>query len=468
MKYTIDNPQELLKEITNYLKPKQKEKQENGEVFTPMWIIFEMLDALDIAYDKEYGKSIFTEKNLKWFEPASGIGNFFIGVYLRLMDGLILHIPNYESRKKYIIENMLYMSEINIANVEICKKIFNPNNLYKMNIYIGDTLEMKLLDEWPEIINGFDIIIGNPPYNKGSIGCTRKNASHKTLGKYEAIWPKFINKSFELLRFSGFLVFIIPLSWLKNTHKLHNMILEKNICYLRLWDNSKSLEAINGKIPISLFILQNVVNTNNKTNIISEIKSKKLLSSSTAYLNPKYSIPLAFHNIFNKLIEFIESQNLQLEFKTKIITSSGNKIKLPCEYTQNDLWAVDTYTIKEGIMVKKANGLHQDANKKKIIISNKSSFIGAFIDDGRLGLTGSWKSYILGDNLEVILKLLSFKICNIIGHYTKYKQDFLEPDVFMFIPDIRKLGLIDITEDVFYSLIGLSQQELSQIELYGV
>ena len=83
-------------------------------------------------------------------------------------------------------------------------------------------------------------------------------------------------------------------------------------------------------------------------------------------------------------------------------------------------------------MVKKANGLHQDANKKKIIISNKSSFIGTFIDDGRLGLTGSWKSYILGDNLEVILKLLSFKICNIIGHYTKYKHDFLTAQKYLF------------------------------------
>ena len=465
MQNTIDKPEELLKEISSYLKPKQKEKQENGEVFTPMYIIFEMLDALDAAYNKAYGKSIFTEKNLKWFDPASGIGNFFIGVYLRLMDGLVSQIPDFEYRKKYIIENMLYMSELNIANVEICKKIFNPNNLYAMKIYIGDTLEMNMLNEWPEIINGFDIIIGNPPYNKGSIGCTRKTASHKTSEKYEAIWPKFINKSFEWLSLSGFLVFIIPLSWLKSTHKLHNILLEKHIYWLRLWDNSKSLEVINGKIPISLFILQNVVNMHNKkTNIISEIKSKKLLSSSTEYLNPKYSIPLAFHNIFNKLLTFIESQNLRLEFKTKVITSSGSKIKLPNEYTQNDLWAVDTYTIKEGLMVKKANGLHQDANKKKIIISNKSSFIGTFIDDGRLGLTGSWKSYILGDNLEVILKLLSFKICNIIGHYTKYKQDFLEPDVFMFIPDIRKLGIIDITEDAFYELIGLSQQELLQIK----
>jgi len=35
------------KMIDSCLKPKQKEKQENGEVFTPMELVFEMLDNLD-------------------------------------------------------------------------------------------------------------------------------------------------------------------------------------------------------------------------------------------------------------------------------------------------------------------------------------------------------------------------------------------------------------------------------------
>jgi hypothetical protein len=37
----IDKPQELLELIDSCLKPKQKEKQENCEVFTPMCLIFE-------------------------------------------------------------------------------------------------------------------------------------------------------------------------------------------------------------------------------------------------------------------------------------------------------------------------------------------------------------------------------------------------------------------------------------------
>jgi hypothetical protein len=95
----IDKPKELLELIDSCLKPKQKEKQENGEVFTPMCFVFEMLDNLDTHYIKEYKRSIFTEQNFKWFDPASGMGNFPIAVYLKLMEGLKIQIPNDEDRK---------------------------------------------------------------------------------------------------------------------------------------------------------------------------------------------------------------------------------------------------------------------------------------------------------------------------------------------------------------------------------
>lgn len=446
---SIYEPDKVL-ELMN-VKPKEKEKKENGEVFTPLYLVNEMLDQLDHAYTEEHGKSIFTEPHLKWFDPAAGIGNFPFVVYQRLMNGL--NIPD---RRKHILEQMIYAAELNPKNVLMYKTIFDGDK-YKLHIYEGDTLKMDVKKE--SGVDKFDVILGNPPFNKGGIrSCTGKQLGEKN----ETIWTKFIENSFECLKPDGFLVFINPLSWLKKSHSLHNEMLEKHIVWLKLWDNIKSLATINGEIPISLFILQNTKNATNKTTeIVSENKRKKLTTISNEYLNPKYSIPLAYHSIFDKLIQFIETHNCNLEYKTKTIKSSGTKEKIPTEYSLEDNWAIDTFTIKEGILVKKVIEQHPDANKRKLIIANKIGFKGAFIDEGKLNLTGNNKFYILGDKLEVILKLMNFGFANIICDYTKYCMSFLDNGAFTYIPDIRKLGIQDITEDEFYKLIGFTPQEIN-------
>ena len=413
MKNIIDRPKELLELIESCLKPKQKEKQENGEVFTPMPIVFELLDKLDSHYLDENGRSIFSVPGLKWFDPASGMGNFPVGVYMRLMVGLEKEIPIAEERRRHIIEDMLYMSEINAKNVFICREIFNGDK-YKMNIREGDTLNMnesELNDKWKVVLkNGFDVIVGNPPFNKGGI----RSCTGKLLGdKNETIWPDFIKNSLKKwLKPSGYLVFINPLSWLKKSHSMHNMMLDNHIVWLKLWDTSKSKEKINAEIPISSYVLQNKTNIKkNETILISEMLRSKTTTTSSGYLNPEHTIPLAFHSIFSKLSMYIEEQDCKLVYKTKTVVSDGLKVALPSSsYTADDKWAVDTYLANGGIRVKKAFEKHPDAEKRKIIIANKSTFDGSFIDDGKLSLTGNHKFYILGDDLELIKRYLISKL----------------------------------------------------------
>ena len=444
----IDNPKELLELIHDCLKPKDVEKKQFGEVFTPMHVINEMLNKLP--------HHVWLDKNLKWLDPATGMGNFPIAVYLRLMESLKEELPDHMERKKHILQEMLYMGELNKKNVLVCNQIFNFNGEYKLNLYQGDSLKVDYNETFK--VTQFDIILGNPPYNKGGI----RSHTGKQLGeKNITIWTKFIEKAFKWLKPNGYLAYINPLSWLKKSHSLHTIMLEKHIIWMKLWDNIKSLANINGKIPISLFVLQNKLNTDKeKTEIISEIQSKKLTTTSNEYLNPVYSIPLAYHSIFNKLINFIETKNLKLEYSTKTIKSTGTKTKIPKKYKLEDMLAIDTYTIKDGIMVKKTSETHPDANKRKLIIANKASFTGAFIDECKLSLTGNHKFYIIGDKLELIMKMLSFKIMSIIGHYTKYGQDFLDNDAFTYLPDIRKLKIDDIEELELYKLIGLSKDEI--------
>jgi len=188
----IDKPKELLELINECLKPKEIEKKQFGEVFTPMKLVNEMLDKLP--------KEVWKNKDLKWLDPCCGMGNFPIAVYLRLLEELKEVIKDERERKKHIIENMLYMSELNKKNVLICKQIFDINNEYQLNIYEGDSLKVDYEKEFK--VKQFDIIIGNPPY--------QDNSGNK--GKGHTLWTKFVELSLnKLLRIGGFLVFIHPI-----------------------------------------------------------------------------------------------------------------------------------------------------------------------------------------------------------------------------------------------------------------
>ena len=225
----IDRPKELLELINSCLKPKKIEKKKFGEVFTPMSIINEMLDNLDEYYTKKHSKSIFEEKNFKWLDPANGMGNFPIGVYYRLMGGLKEQIIDKEERKKHILENMLYMSEFNKKNVFVSRQIFDIENKYELNLYCGDSLTLDTEKEWG--VKEFDVVIGNPPYNKE----LKKSGA-------TAFYNEFVEKFIDTCKYH---TFIIPSRWFAGGKGLkkfrENMLKRKDIVYIRHFDNASKI-----------------------------------------------------------------------------------------------------------------------------------------------------------------------------------------------------------------------------------
>jgi len=191
--YSIEDPDKLIEYINDNISPNEKEKKEYGEVFTPIELVEEMLDKLP--------NEVWSNPHLRWLDPAVGIGNFPIIAYLKLMDGLKEWKPDDEERRKHILENMLYMVEINNKNIIILNKLLCLYK-YKLNIHTGDFLESDLNKIFG--IEKFDIIMGNPPYNKGGVG--------KGGGVF---WTKFIFKSIEILNNDGYLCYIHPLGWRK-------------------------------------------------------------------------------------------------------------------------------------------------------------------------------------------------------------------------------------------------------------
>jgi hypothetical protein len=459
--YNIKNPEKLLEQINKTLPFTKKAKEDRGEVFTPMNLVNEMLDKLP--------EEVWKNKDLKWLDPSAGMGNFPVAIYMRLMIGLKNEFFDEDKRRRHILEEMLYMVELDKGNVFIMNKIF-CSNTYKLNIFQGSFIEgdYKDFDIYSSNIK-FNIIVGNPPYNQGGIS-SKKREIQKVSGKVQkTIWPDFISKSFKLLKDSGYLLFINPLSWLKNTHKLHNSILEKHIIYLELWDVNYSKTNINAEIPLSIFLLHNINNKKNKTTIkICNSRAKYFPKNIKVYLDKSLSIPLGYIDILLKLSKYVKNNNCKLEYKTKksidtTLKKDSNKKRNQLKYKTleelrkikaDDKYCIDTYADNE-YQLNITKRYHPDFDKHKIILSHKSELEGIFIDKGRLGICGTHNYYIMGNNLELIKKILTFEIIKKASKYTKYGQNFLDTDFFNYVPDLRKLGHNDITEDDFNKLIGI-------------
>jgi len=106
----------------------------SGEVFTPFELIEEMLDKLP--------EDVWYNPDKTWLDPAAGLGNFHVVVVERLMANGIPY--------KNIIENQLYFVELNPDSAKLIKKIFDPNDEYKMNLVCADTLNSEH-DGWNEV-----------------------------------------------------------------------------------------------------------------------------------------------------------------------------------------------------------------------------------------------------------------------------------------------------------------------------
>ena len=286
--YNINEPDKLLEFINDNLKPKDVEKKIRGEVFTPMKLVGEMLDTLP--------EEVWKNSNLKWLDPAAGMGNFPVAVYMRLMEGLrnVVGYEDDEKRRKHILENMLYMVEIDKTNVFMMRKIF-CGKIYKLNIFEGSFINFspnkKNIFKKINIDIKFDIILGNPPFQ------------YKEENKQaQPIWHLFIKRSYEeLLKDKGYLLFVHPSGWRDIdgiTRFIYNYIKEHNLIYLSMTSFKESQKTFSGvSTNFDYYLVQNIKINNNITliNDIDNIEYK-------VDLNNWDFIPSGKFNQFKKLL----------------------------------------------------------------------------------------------------------------------------------------------------------------------
>lgn len=107
---------------------------------------------------------------------------------------------------------------------EIIKYIFSKNKELPEIIFIKDINEIQNMPK-------FDIIVGNPPYQGKKLG--------GGAGSGNAIWQKFVESCFSILKNQGYLCFIHPIDWRvsigkKKIQKAQNILMENQLIYLKL------------------------------------------------------------------------------------------------------------------------------------------------------------------------------------------------------------------------------------------
>lgn len=426
----ISTKKTLLEFINNNLSPKDIEKKLFGEVFTPLELVEEMLNTLP--------SEVWVNPTLKWLEPSSGLGNFTICIFYRLMDGLKDEIPDEAIRERYIIENMLYMAELNKANAYICRSIFKETYGYKVNLYEGDFLKLNIEKQWG--IKEFDIIVGNPPYNEGG-----------TKHKSKPLWYDFILKAFSILKENKYLLFITPSNWRKPNPDIDLFIYQ--ILYLKMLTQKYVNQIFKVQIILDYYLIQKIKPYKETLIIDNNGKTENIFIKDFI---PSGGIKIYYYlNDLSKEFGFLNSINNSIHHSSKLKKNKDSQFKFS-----------NIHSITEkSIDIRYSNKLHPHQQKIKVIFS-KGSYIYPIIDNSH-GVT-EYSNYILVNNLEngeLVRDFLTSNLISFIIQMSKWQGYGTYNWVFHLLPDPLKLPNYTSSSDLsIYKYFNLTQQEVLEIE----
>lgn len=431
---------ELQKNISEFIEQYEKvsklESKLFGEVFTPRKLIDEILDTLP--------EDVWKNKNLKWLDPAVGIGNFPAAILDRLMIGLSDEFKDELERRKHILEEMLYFCDISIKNLFLLYKLFDCNNEFKLNVYRGsfltDDFDKHMKEVWK--LEGFDIVVGNPPYQ----GDNKGNGSN--------LYEKFHTKSINLLIKDGYLCLITPLNWLSPNGNLESEFTKFNLMFININECAKHFTGVGSEFS---YYLIKKCDHYTSTEIIT-IDSKFSFSLRYFSFLPKYiSIEsLSIHEkFFNNSLEClnVERDQSHTQYSKKMIGNISSEM--------SDKFCHKMYNTSSKNGIKYSTIKHPLTNTTKILMS-RSGYLNPFLDNGDYGVLELAYFIKVYSNVEgeYILKLLQSKLYKYIT--TTYKYSGFNSHIVLKRLKYPKLEVL--TDQNIYRYFDLTQEEIDLIE----
>ena len=211
--YSTAPAHKLRQLIEKHFIPTNDEKKINAEVPTPVKLVDEMLDIIPLE---------FWNAPKKVFEPCCGKGNFVLGIFDRFYKGLSGVIPDEIDRCLVIARECMYFADLTALNVFITTEILKCHIQsycgldefdFEFNSHIGDTLVLEQREKWK--IDGFDAVIGNPPFS-----------TDPSKPDTKPLFNKFIEKYID----EKILLFVVPSRWFvggKGLDKFRDVMLQR-------------------------------------------------------------------------------------------------------------------------------------------------------------------------------------------------------------------------------------------------
>jgi site-specific DNA-methyltransferase (adenine-specific) len=330
----MEHIEDVVLMLRKYVKDAEVQKKKFGEVMTPLELVKEMIDQLP--------KDVWSNPELKWLDPANGTGPFPSIVIYKLMKGLKDWEPDDDKRYKHIVENMIYVSEIQPKNMFLFMCAFDPFDIYKLNVYTGSFLDDGFNKHMKEVwgLDKFDVVIGNPPYQENIEGNKRARP----------IYNDFVEKSIEISKKT---LLIVPSRWLAGGFGLDEfrkmMFTRNDIKLIKHFDNAK--EIFGNDVDIKGGVSYFLIDVNYCGDILfDDIYCK--LNKYDIWVNPKY------HQIIEKVL-IISGSSLKKICKSQSYfgfpgneslfkkTKEDGLIKVYVSKKRGDIMWVDNSNIKD-------------------------------------------------------------------------------------------------------------------------
>lgn len=424
----MSHKQRIERLLEEHLPAKTAEKEALGEVFTPVAMIEDLLE--------HFPTEAWTDPKGTWLDPASGIGNFPLVVYFRLMEGLARAIPSAAARSRHIITKMLFMVEINPKNAATCRRIFKSLGS-EPNVVVGDFLGRK----W----GFYDYVIGNPPYNIGGTGLEGTKRAHVA----------FTEAGLKVARRA--LAYICPPNYREAGSRMNALFREQkgHFSYIRIYGAQETykLFKIQGRVDGFIWCVSASNAASQSSRQLTLIKDEYAIESRVP-LNLSTSVPNFGYSIFEKLRRKVREAGSHAEaFRNTDQSTVKIGKTLACGGSHKLLHLM----VEGGRRIYKTRVAHKLASVPKVLVNGLGTPYVYYDKRGTYG--PSQTPVIVLRPSAALVSLLESRVFSFVAWGLRLTGNNNLPYLFEVIPDLKGPAIRDVE-----SWLGLTAAERKFIE----